>query len=568
MDDYIGGGSYNNKQSDEQLKTKKLMKIIAVIILILLLVSAGLIGLIYYIQVTELKISVDNVSNTTLKDILIFENDKVYVPIRAFASVVGYSSANGGYKQYSEDTTKCYVESADEVASFELNSNKIYKIVLDGHNNNEYYEIDEPVILINNQLCTTMEGAEIAFNISMSYDEKNNKVSINTLPYLVKYYTQKFQNSAIADTEAKFSNQKALLYNMIIVKDANGRYGVSDLKGNEIIGTKYASLEFIESSKDFSVTTVENKMGIVSYDGRNKINPDYDNVKQIDKDNGLYLVTSNGKNGVVNENGSIVLYLEFDQIGIDVSRFPANDIKNQYLLYDKCIPVKRNNLWGLYDKTGKQITQIKYTQLGCTQGSGNSGDRTANNLVLLPEYEGVVVQENNYYGVIDSAGKELIPSALQSAYFTITSGEITYYMIYRDELHNMGDYIENILEQNETTNNTETNTNTETGTSTENGTGATNLESQNTTNSTGNNQTGQNTTNSTGNINVEQNVTNNTGNTYIEQNAEETQQSSTGNQVNTTTVQDGTSINNNTIPANSNSVSTQNGADISGRRNN
>lgn len=47
--------------------------------------------------------------------------------------------------------------------------------------------------MINNQLCTTIEGAQIAFNISLAYNEKNNSVTIYTLPYLVNFYTTKFQ---------------------------------------------------------------------------------------------------------------------------------------------------------------------------------------------------------------------------------------------------------------------------------------------------------------------------------------------------------------------------------------
>ena len=166
MDDFIGGGY--NKQTEEQQKAKKWMKIIGIILVLLLLVVIGLLVLMYYIQTTELKISIDTKSNTALKNVLIFEQDKVYIPIRNFASYVGYNSGNGDYKQYSEDLTKCYVESENEIASFSLGSNKIYKILLDGNNDYEYYEIDEPVKMINDQLCTTIEGAEIAFNISIS----------------------------------------------------------------------------------------------------------------------------------------------------------------------------------------------------------------------------------------------------------------------------------------------------------------------------------------------------------------------------------------------------------------
>ena len=339
MNDYIGG---NYNQTEEQKKAKKMMKIIAVILVLLLIACVGLVGLMYYIKMTELKITIDGKPNANLEKVLIFEEDTVYIPIRAFAEYVGYESANGDYKQYSEDTTKCYVQSTNEVASFSLGSNKIYKILLDGNNDYDYYEIDKPVKMINNQLCTTIEGAKIAFNISMTYAQEQNQVTIFTLPYLVTYYTAKFQNAGILDGNATFSNQKALLYNMVIVKSTDNNYGVHGIDGKEILGTKYASIKFIESTKEFIVTTQERKMGIMSYDSSTKISPEYDEIKQIDKDTGLYLVTNNKKQGVINENGSIVIYLEYDQIGIDGTKYANNNIQNQYLLYNNCIPVISN----------------------------------------------------------------------------------------------------------------------------------------------------------------------------------------------------------------------------------
>ena len=178
MNDFLGGNNY--QQTDEQLKAKKMMKVVGVILVLLLILVIVLIALMYYIQSTQLKISLDGQANNALKDVLIIQDGKVYVPIRAFAQYVGYESANGDYKQYEEDTTKCYVENANEVASFSLDSNTIYKIVLDGNNDYEYYEIEEPVVMINNQLCTTIEGARIAFNLSMAYDTQNNQIGNNT----------------------------------------------------------------------------------------------------------------------------------------------------------------------------------------------------------------------------------------------------------------------------------------------------------------------------------------------------------------------------------------------------
>ena len=147
MDDFIGGGGYNSgRQTQDQANAKKWMKIVGIILGLLLVAAIGLICLMYYIQTTELKITVDGKSNTKLKNVFIFEGDQIYIPIRVFASYVGYESYSGDYKQYEEDTTKCYVQSQNEVASFSLGSNKIYKTLLDNNNNDyEYFEILMPM---------------------------------------------------------------------------------------------------------------------------------------------------------------------------------------------------------------------------------------------------------------------------------------------------------------------------------------------------------------------------------------------------------------------------------------
>lgn len=507
MNDFIGGAGYN-KPNEEQLKAKKMMKVIGIILVLLLLVVIGLVALIYYMQSMQLKVYVDTKSNAKMKNIFVFDQDNnLYIPIRAFANYVGYGSGNGEYKQYAEDITKCYVESKEEIASFSLGSNKIYKIILDGNNDYEYYEINESIKMFNNQLYTTIEGAQIAFNISISYNQEQNQVNIYTLPYLVSYYTTKFQNAGIADKDASFSNQKALLYNMLIIKNGNENYGVQTLDGQEVLGMKYSNIKFVESAKEFVVTTMENKMGIMSYDAKIKIAPEYDEIKQIDKDSGLYLATKNKKQGVVNSNGSIVLYLEYDQIGVNSSQYMSNIIKNQYLLYNKCIPAKKNGTWELFDKTGKNIagSGTTYQELGCSVGGKNNGEENSNSVLLVPQYEGIVVGRNNVYGLIDSEGKSLLPIALQSIYSITSEGEETYYMLYNNQLMNVIDYIKKWVRPEKNESNTQTdNENTE---NTNNEQTNQNTQQQNNTTTKNTTQTNTNVVENTTNVNT---VSNNT----------------------------------------------------------
>ena len=242
MEDYIGGSGGYNKRNDEDANTRKWMKIIGFFLILLFILVIAIVCVMYYIETTELKVTIDGKQVNGLKEILVFdENNKMYIPIRKFAEFVGYESFKGDYKE--EYSSQAYVTNDNEEAYFNLNSSTIYKKLNNGENDYEYYEIREPVKMHNDELYTTIEGIQIAFNVKMTYTENN--ITIFTLPYLVNFYNERIPNTALAEREASFSNQKALLYNLIIVKNANNHYGVSTLAGEEVLGAKYKNIEFI-----------------------------------------------------------------------------------------------------------------------------------------------------------------------------------------------------------------------------------------------------------------------------------------------------------------------------------
>ena len=429
--------------SDKNQKNKKMMKIIIILIILLLIISISLGVAIYFLKLQQFKFVVDGSSIAKSDGIFIINEDKVYVSIKDISSIIGYKYYNGGYKQYTEDPNKCYVQNDDEVCMFEKDSNKIYKTVPD-EIDYEYFSLSEPIKNINGKLYTTLEGIGKACNLATQYNKEQNQITINTLPFLAKYYTKNFKTSAVA---TNFKNQKALLYGLMVVQyventenDGNNKnvnYGIYSTSGEEIVGTKYTDIEFIESTEEFIVKTSENKVGIITSKGETKVKPQYDNLKQIDKDLNLYLATNNGKQGVIEKNGKILIYLEYDKIGIDLTQFQNNDVKNSYLLYDNAIPVEQNGKWGMYDKKGNLILPIEYEGFGCI--AGTSSDKTLNNLLVIPDIEGIVVSKKyeleknksvTMYGIVNSLGKELVPAGVETIYSVTTNGRDEYTMIY------------------------------------------------------------------------------------------------------------------------------------------
>lgn len=497
----------DNELDVKKEKNTRMIKIIIICMLILFVIGGSLLGYLSYLQSKQFKFFINGKTQSFSSDLFYFDNGEIYISIKDLVNVlknnsVNYEINNGVYKEYDEDITKNYIKSVDEVAGYEANSQKMYKVVITD-NVYEYFNLDKKVISRNGKLYTTPLGIEIGFNVKFYYNNSKNQVQIQTLDYLVQTYAKKLNNTVITSKDMSFSNKKALKYDMIIIKSDDGQYGVNKIStGESVLGTKYTELKFVESTQDFIVTTPEKKQGIISTSGGKSIEPQYTSIQQLDAELNLYLV-KNDKNkfGVFNrEKQAVVIYPEYDSIGIEKSKFPNDEIKNQYILYDYCIPCKKveNGIekWELINKDGDKITQKSYDALGYIKGT--SKEAKGNNLLVIPEIEGIIVYNDSMYGIISSSGKTLVPIALQQVYSEINGGKNTYYMVYNNQTVNILEMLEKTNSNNKTNaqdsknqNNTNSNSTTNSNTNAVNNTIDNNTVGGNTTNNT----TANNTTN-------------------------------------------------------------------------
>ena len=154
-------------QNKEEKKKKRTTGIILAAIFIVLIIIISISAYLFYIQSTTMRLILDGKSNDNLKQLIVFENGTMYAPIKEIASDLGYNSYNGEYTKRSEDQSKCYVQSENEVANFSLNSNIIYKLDLTSKEGNyEKVVVDDPVIAKNGVLYATSQAIEKAFNVS------------------------------------------------------------------------------------------------------------------------------------------------------------------------------------------------------------------------------------------------------------------------------------------------------------------------------------------------------------------------------------------------------------------
>ena len=425
-------------QTKEEKKKKMATKIILGAIIVVVLVIVGIVSYLLYVQSTTLKLTLDGQANEKLKQLLVFEDDgTIYVPIKEVASYLGYESFNGEYSDKSESQSKCYVQSENEVANFTLGSNTIYKLDLTQNNSDyEYVHIKNPVKAINGVLYTTTEGIQEAFNVSFTYDQDTNRITIYTLPYLVQFYTPYALDYGYAEISEVFANQKAILDGMLVVSNDKAM-GVIDTDGKSLLEAKYDNITYLPSVGDFLVET-DRQVGVLSKNGQTKVDIIYNSITLMDSDAGLYVASRDNRYGVIDTNGIIKIYIENDEIGIDTSRYTQNNIKSKYLLADNLIPVKKGDYWGLFDKNGNQVVDFEYDSFGYIA----SNSRDAYSLLVIPDYNVIVAGRDEKYTLLNSSGEMLFGLVADDIYMTISGGEKHYYISVNDNIIDAEEYLE------------------------------------------------------------------------------------------------------------------------------
>lgn len=418
-------------QNKEEKKKKRTATIVLIAIILVVFIIIGIVAYMAYLQSKTLKLTLDGASKEEIKQLLVFEEDgTIYVPIKEIAKYFGYESYNGEYQGISEEMSKCYVQSENEIANFTLGSNKIYKLDLTKKSSEyEYVYSKKQVKAINGVLYASTEAIEKAFNLSFQYDQENNRITILTMPYLIDFYKSKILDYGYTELNDTLVNNKAVLQNILIVKK-DQKYGVIDVSGNIILEPKYDNITYLSNTGDFLVES-NKKVGILSSKKETKVQIMYNSIELMDSDAGLYLVKNdNNKYGVIDIKGNIKIYIENDEIGIDTSKFSSNNIKNKYILAGNLIPVKKDGYWGLYDKKGNQIVEHKYDSLGYIASS----NKDAMNLLVIPDYNVLVACKDKKYTLINSSGEELFATVADDIYMAISGGEYYYYISVNDQL--------------------------------------------------------------------------------------------------------------------------------------
>jgi len=431
---------WNNGEQNIKKGMSTSSKVLLGIIIFMLLIIVMLTILLMNTKETSFDIYIDGKITTSVDktSLLTTINDKRYVDIQQFSEIVGYEYHKGEYKSAIIENDKCYVEADKETASFYLNENKVYKLPINKQSEQyEEYIISNPIQEKNGVMYATTEAISKAFNVLIS--ETIDEFKIYTLDYLISVYnTEVIDWGYTAIEEQSFENQKALLYDCLIVKKEGGLYKIIDTNNTkEIVLDRYTAIEFYENTQQFFVTDSSNKVGIVNLDGTIQIEPMYDSISLLSKEYGLYIVEQDKKYGVISSKGKSIIYPEYDNIGLTNN----STVDNKYLLLNELIPVCKDKKWGAFNVDGKLILNTEYDEFGYNLNSieVNGVKEVVQPIVVIESVNGIIVKRDSKYGLFDVKGKELVQIIVDGIYAAhgIEDEKEKYFMLYNGEKLNV-----------------------------------------------------------------------------------------------------------------------------------
>ena len=186
--------------------------------------------------------------------------------------------------------------------------------------------------------------------------------------------------------------------NNILKVQKDGKYGLINLEGKEILSPSQDAIDVIIGTKSVYVTTIENKKGLVDNMGKVIIENKYQEITSLTNqyENGFIVKNDQGKYGVINYDTTVALEEKYDEI------------KNVYG-NDKYV-VKEADVIKIVNTKGESFLENKFED------------------VKEINLDNITIKQNDKYGVINIKGEEKLPAI----YDELTYAFSDYYIAKKD----------------------------------------------------------------------------------------------------------------------------------------
>lgn len=169
-----------------------------------------------------------------------------------------------------------------------------------------------------------------------------------------------------------------------VIAERQGRFGLVNLDGKEILPCEYESVTPLKGVKNSMLVKNDGKFGIVNSDGTIIVPIEFASVSALTADykNGFLVKNAENKFGVIKSDGQVALECKYD----DIKNIEDN---NNYI-------VKENGIWKVLTADGTTFLEGK-----------------VDNAVAM-NYGNVVINDNGKFGVISLQEEVTVPTTYES----------------------------------------------------------------------------------------------------------------------------------------------------------
>ena len=227
------------------------------------------------------------------------------------------------------------------------------------------------------------------YNVDYSNGEYKTKVINSKNKEIIKDYDK---IEAVANYD---KNQNIWYENDVFRVEKNGKYGLVNYSGKELLTPEYDSINVVAGIENSLVIEKDGKFGLCDDSGNILIDPNYKEIKKIGEDykNGYIVVNSEGKYGVIGFDKKVVLETKYDEI---------KGVSGEGLYV-----IKENDKYIVTNKSGEKVLSKSYEDI----------------LSINKEY--IIAVDNKKCGVVDIHGATKIPFDYDNLIYTNGTDYIT-----------------------------------------------------------------------------------------------------------------------------------------------
>lgn len=194
----------------------------------------------------------------------------------------------------------------------------------------------------------------------------------------------------------------------------DGKYGIIDFNGQEILPCEYDEITALESVTNNFIVKKDNKVGLVNEQGQTIIKPEYKNILTLEEGykNEYIIVNEDNQYGLISTTGTVLIEPQYEAV--------------KYLKNSNLFAVKESGQWKLIntedgtiliDDGYEDMVEAKSENIIVVDSEGRYGVVTKENKqVIKPEYEDLkyafsiyyIAKKDGKYGIINQENETVI----------------------------------------------------------------------------------------------------------------------------------------------------------------